>query len=117
MVSTSILYDRNLWKSIKEVIPMAISKLKKTVQNVKDQEFSKRFTISIRNCMFVHLALTVIGVIALTVFGYDADYLVTVLITMMPVYIALQGANYVKSGYENGKKIQSGHRQEESENG
>lgn len=101
---------------------MAIFKFKKS-KNMKDQEFSKRFTISIRNCMFVHLALTVIGVIALTVLGYDADYLVTVLITMMPVYIALQGANYVKSGFENVKKIASGaceicaSDQVESENG
>lgn len=75
--------------------------------NAKDKEFSKRFTVSIRNCMFVHLGLTVAGVIVLTVLGYDADYLVTVLTAMMPVYIALQGANYVKSGYENGKKISS----------
>lgn len=96
---------------------MAIFKLKKTAVNPKDREFSKRFTTSIRNCMFIHLALTVIGVIVLTVLGYDADYLVTVLATMMPVYIALQGANYVKSGYENGKKILSSYYYEDNENG
>ena len=28
-----------------------------------------------------------------------------ILDSMMPVYIALQGANYVKSGFENVKKI------------
>lgn len=68
--------------------------------------------------MFVHLALTVVGVIALTILGYDADYLVTVLTTMMPVYIALQGANYVKSGFENVKKIATNYSQcDESENG
>ena len=97
---------------------MAIFKLKQT-ESAKDKEFSKRFTVSIRNCMFVHLALTIVGVIVLTVLGYDADYLVTILTTMMPVYIALQGANYVKSGYENGKKIVSSSYSyyEETENG
>jgi len=34
---------------------------------------------------------------------------------MMPAYIALQGANYVKSGYENGKKIQSSYQTEEDD--
>lgn len=97
---------------------MTIFRLKKS-QSAKDNEFSKRFTVSIRNCMFVHLIFTVIGTIVLTVLGYDADYLVTILTTMMPVYIALQGANYVKSGYENGKKIVSSSYSyyEETENG
>lgn len=68
-------------------------------------EYSKRFTTSIRNCMFVHLGITLILDAALILTGYDCEQINTVLITMMPVYIALQGANYVKSGYENGKKI------------
>ena len=70
-------------------------------------EYSKRFTTSIRNCMFVHLGITLVLDAALTLAGYDCEQINTVLITMMPVYIALQGANYVKSGYENGKKIDS----------
>lgn len=72
-----------------------------------DKEFSKRFTLSIRNFMFVHVALTILADVGLIYFGYNPDPITTALTVMMPVYIALQGANYVKSGYENGKKIQS----------
>lgn len=70
-----------------------------------DNEFSKRFTRSIRNFMFVHVGVSVAACIVLTILGMETKSLVDILIAMMPVYIALQGANYVKSGYENGKKI------------
>lgn len=74
-------------------------------KKIRDTEYSKRFTTSIRNCMFVHLTITLTLDAVLTLMGYECDQINTVLTTMMPVYIALQGANYVKSGYENGKKI------------
>ena len=70
-----------------------------------DNEFSKRFTVSIRNYMFGHVAISVIASIALAVLGIDATGVIDILTAMMPVYIALQGANYVKSGFENVKKI------------
>lgn len=71
----------------------------------KDVEYSKRFTSSIRLCMFIHLGVTIAADVVLTIMGYSCEEINVVLTTMMPVYIALQGANYVKSGYENGKKI------------
>lgn len=70
-----------------------------------DNEFSKRFTISIRNFMFGHVTVSVIASIVLAIFCLDAAGVVDILNAMMPVYIALQGANYVKSGFENVKKI------------
>lgn len=70
-----------------------------------DHEFSKRFTVSIRNFMFGHVAISLIACIALAFFCIDTTSIVDLLTAMMPVYIALQGANYVKSGFENVKKI------------
>lgn len=70
-----------------------------------DQEFSKRFTISIRNFMFGHVAVSLIAIIVLSLLCIDSTGIVEILTAMMPVYIALQGANYVKSGFENVKKI------------
>lgn len=70
-----------------------------------DNEFSKRFTISIRNFMFGHVTVSVIASIVLTCLCFDPVGIVDILTAMMPVYIALQGANYVKSGFENWKKI------------
>lgn len=72
-----------------------------------DNEFSKRFTKSIRNFMFIHVGISVVACVALTVMHMDPQSIVSLLEAMMPVYITLQGANYVKSGYENGKKIAS----------
>lgn len=91
----------------------------KLAQKLKDSEYSKRFTSSIRNCMFVHLGLTIILDAALTFLGYSCSEINDVLVAMMPLYITLQGANYVKSGYENGKKITNSATTttEESENG
>ena len=91
----------------------------KLTRYIKDTEYSKRLTTSIRNCMFVHLALTIVADVLLTLLGYDCSQINDVLVTMMPVYIALQGANYVKSGYENGKKIvnNAGSASDEAENG
>lgn len=83
-----------------------------------DNEFSKRFTKSIRNFMFIHVSVSVIACIILTALFMDPQSIVDVLIAMMPVYIAQQGANYVKSGFENVKKIAiSSSEQEECENG
>lgn len=70
-----------------------------------DNEFSKRFTVSIRNFMFVHVATSVIASIVLSILCIETTSIVDILVAMMPVYIALQGANYVKSGFENVKKI------------
>lgn len=72
-----------------------------------DNEFSKRFTKSIRNFMFVHVGVSLIACIIFAVVSIDTSSIEGLLTSMMPVYIALQGANYVKSGYENGKKILS----------
>lgn len=80
-----------------------------------NNEFSKRFTISIRNYMFIHVALSFIACVTLAVLGYDWTGVVEVLTAMMPVYIALQGANYVKSGFENWKKISSSPKETEEE--
>ena len=70
-----------------------------------DNEFSKKFTISIRNFMFGHVAISVIASIVLAIFCIDTTGVIDILTAMMPVYIALQGANYVKSGFENVRKI------------
>ena len=72
---------------------------------VKNNEFSKRFTLSIRNFMFAHVSLSFISCVVQTVLQYDWAGIIEILTAMMPVYIALQGANYVKSGFENWKKI------------
>lgn len=72
-----------------------------------DNEFSKRFTVSIRNFMFGHVAISLIACITLSILCLDTFGIIEILNAMMPVYIAQQGANYVKSGYENGKKIAS----------
>lgn len=72
-----------------------------------DHEFSKRFTISIRNFMFGHVAISLVACVVLAVLCIDTTGIVEILTAMMPVYIALQGANYVKSGFENVKKIAS----------
>lgn len=77
----------------------------KLAQKVKDAEYSKRFTTSIRNCMFIHLGLTILIDGVLIFLGYSCSEINDILIAMMPLYISLQGANYIKSGYENGKKI------------
>lgn len=82
-----------------------------------DNEFSKRFTKSIRNFMFIHVGVSVIACVVLTALYMDAQGIVDLLVAMMPVYIALQGANYVKSGYENGKKIASSQQADEETNG
>ena len=55
--------------------------------------------------MFVHVSASFVAVITLSVLGQDWAGVVEILVAMMPVYIALQGANYVKSGFENWKKI------------
>ena len=55
--------------------------------------------------MFAHVTISVVACIVLPLLYIEAQNVVDVLTTMMPVYIAQQGANYVKSGYENGKKI------------
>ena len=70
-----------------------------------DNEFSKRFTKSIRNFMFAHVAVSVAACIVLAALYIDTAGIEHLLESMMPVYIALQGANYVKSGFENVKKI------------
>ena len=67
--------------------------------------------------MFGHVGISVAACIVLSCLGIDAQSLVDILIAMMPVYIALQGANYVKSGYENGKKIVASTANDECENG
>lgn len=82
-----------------------------------NNEFSKRFTISIRNFMFIHVSVSLIAVIVLTVMGVDAFGVIDILTAMMPVYIALQGANYVKSGFENWKKIGASREQDDCEDG
>lgn len=90
---------------------------------VGNTEFSKRFTVSIRNFMFLHVCASFIACVVLTVQGLDWTGIVEILTAMMPVYIALQSANYVKSGFENWKKIsthmspQSEEEEEEVENG
>lgn len=81
-----------------------------------DNEFSKRFTKSIRNFMFIHVGVSVVACVVLTALYMNAQSIVSLLEAMMPVYIALQGANYVKSGFENVKKIASS-AQAEEENG
>lgn len=55
--------------------------------------------------MFVHVSISFVACVVLTLLGYDWTGVVEILGAMMPVYIALQGANYVKSGFENWKKI------------
>ena len=89
--------------------------MQKTIKKYvsSDNEFSKRFTKSIRNFMFIHVSVSLIACIVLTALYMDPIYIVDLLNAMMPVYIALQGANYVKSGYENGKKIQASNQIEE----
>ena len=82
-----------------------------------DSEFSKRFTKSIRNFMFIHVSVSVVACVVLTAIFVDPQSIVDVLVAMMPVYIALQGANYVKSGFENVKKIAASAVEEECENG
>lgn len=84
-----------------------------------DNEFSKRFTKSIRNFMFVHVSISLVACIVMPILGVDYEGILSILESMMPVYIALQGANYVKSGFENVKKISvsSGTSDEECENG
>lgn len=89
----------------------------KLAQKMKDAEYSKRFTSSIRNCMFIHLGLTILLDAALIFLGYSCSEINDILIAMMPLYITLQGANYVKSGYENGKKISGNITTNESDNG
>lgn len=80
-----------------------------------DNEFSKRFTVSIRNFMFAHVAVSVIASIVLAILCIDATGIVDIITAMMPVYIALQGANYVKSSVENVKKIAMAAEQSEEE--
>lgn len=70
-----------------------------------DHEFSKRFTVSIRNFMFGHVTVSLVASIVLAILCIDTTGIIDILTAMMPVYIALQGANYVKSGFENVKKI------------
>lgn len=81
----------------------------KIIEKYMDEKnsFSKRFTKSVRNFMFVHVGVSLIACIVLAVLHIDTSGIENLLTSMMPVYIALQGANYVKSGYENGKKIMS----------
>lgn len=70
--------------------------------------------------MFVHVSLSFVACVILAVLNYDWSGIVEVLTAMMPVYIALQGANYVKSGFENWKKISTSAMkdpEEEIENG
>ena len=55
--------------------------------------------------MFLHVGISVAACIVLTALYMDPQSVVDVLVAMMPVYIAQQGANYVKSGFENVKKI------------
>lgn len=81
-----------------------------------DNEFSKRFTKSIRNFMFVHVAVSVIACIVMPVLSVDYEGILMTQDSMMPVYIALQGANYIKSGFENVQKIAVGY-DDECENG
>lgn len=82
-----------------------------------DNEFSKRFTKSIRNFMFLHVGVSLVACITMAFVGVDYEGVLMILDSMMPVYIALQGANYVKSGFENVQKIASGSKEEECENG
>lgn len=66
--------------------------------------------------MFVHVSASFVAVITLSALGQDWSGVVDILMAMMPVYIALQGANYVKSGFENWKKIStSAPKEEESD--
>lgn len=53
-----------------------------------DSEFSKRFTKSIRNFMFLHVSVSVAACIILTALYMDPQSVVDVLVAMMPVYIA-----------------------------
>lgn len=94
------------------------SAVQKYVTN--DNEFSKRFTKSIRNFMFVHVGVSLVAVIVLALMCIETTGVVEILTAMMPVYIALQSANYVKSGFENWKKLSNvslDTSHEESENG
>lgn len=70
-----------------------------------DREFSKRLTASIRNLMFVHVGVTVVGDFVLLLLGKVPDSLNSALIAMMPVYLGLQGGYFLKAGVENTKKI------------
>lgn len=68
--------------------------------------------------MFVHVSVSVVLCSVLAVLCIEAQSIVDILMAMMPVYIALQGANYVKSGFENVKKIASSTSEEDAcENG
>lgn len=91
-------------------------KMKETIKKfiTSDNEFSKRFTKSIRNFMFVHVGISLAGCIVLSFFSVDTTSIVCLLECMMPVYIALQGANYVKSGFENIKKISGSSKEEDN---
>lgn len=53
-----------------------------------DSEFSKRFTKSIRNFMFLHVGVSVVACVILTALYIDPQSVVDVLVAMMPVYIA-----------------------------
>lgn len=70
-----------------------------------DNEFSKRFTKSIRDFMFVHVSVSLVACIVMAIMNVDYEGVLMILDSMMPVYIALQSANYIKSGFENVKKI------------
>lgn len=65
--------------TVKEFIKQYIS---------SDNEFSKRFTNSIRNFMFLHVGISVTACITLTALCMDPQSVVDVLVAMMPVYIA-----------------------------
>ena len=65
--------------------------------------------------MFFHVSASFVAAIALSVLGQDWSGVVDILMAMMPVYIALQGANYVKSGFENWKKISTSVPKEEEQ--
>lgn len=53
-----------------------------------DSEFSKRFTKSIRNFMFLHVGVSVTVCTVLAALCLDPQSVVDVLVAMMPVYIA-----------------------------
>lgn len=64
--------------------------MKETIKKFisSDNEFSKRFTKSIRNFMFVHVGASLVSCVVLSVLCYDTSAVVSLLECMMPVYIA-----------------------------
>ena len=67
--------------------------------------------------MFIHVGISIVACIVLAVLYVDTAGVENQLDSMMPVYIALQGANYVKSGFENVKKISASYTNEQEADG